>query len=157
MEKIGQGLSDIESFLNLGETNMRRFLIKVNGTSYEVEVEELGGTAQAPSAAAASAPAPAYAPVVPTAQMPEKETAPAAPKNLEVPSGATKVDSPLPGTVLSVNVSVGDKVSEGDVLVIIEAMKMENEIMAPKSGTVISIAAARDMSVNTGDPLLVIG
>lgn len=135
---------------------MRRFLINVNGNSYEVEVEELTG-AQTPAAAsvpAAAMPAPA-APAVSAAS--EMSAPAAAPRNAQVPAGATEIRSPLPGLVLGVNVAVGDKVSRGDVLVIVEAMKMENEIMAPGNGTVLSIAAARDMSVNTGDLLLVIG
>ena len=135
---------------------MRRFLINVNGNSYEVEVEELTGAAGAPANRAVSAAVPAASAV----QTPVKEMAsvqPAVSQNIQTPAGATEVKSPLPGIVLGINVSVGDAVSEGDVLVIIEAMKMENEIMSPKSGTVLSIAAARDMTVNTGDLLLVIG
>lgn len=141
---------------------MRRFLINVNGKSYEVEVEELTGAAGAPANSAVSAAAPVCDPAASAAavQTASKEAAPAqpaAPQKIQTPAGATAVNSPLPGTVVGINVSVGDTVSEGDVLVIIEAMKMENEIMASKSGTVLSIAAVRDMSVNTGDLLLVIG
>ena len=139
---------------------MRRFLINVNGNSYEVEVEELTGAASAPANRAVSAAVPARDQAASAAQTPVKEAAsvqPAVSQNIQTPAGATEVKSPLPGIVLGINVSVGDAVSEGDVLVIIEAMKMENEIMSPKSGTVLSIAAARDMTVNTGDLLLVIG
>lgn len=141
---------------------MRRFLINVNGNSYEVEVEELTGAASAPSNRTASTAVPVCDPAASsiTAQTPAREAASAlqeAPGNIQTPAGASEVKSPLPGIILGINVSVGDTVSEGDVLVVIEAMKMENEIMAPKSGTILSIAAARDMTVNTGDLLLVIG
>ncbi len=138
---------------------MRRFLINVNGNSYEVEVEELTGSAGAHAGRPATAPASgqAAAPAAVAAPVTEEKSVQSSPQKIDVPAGATEVKSPLPGMVLGINVSVGDKVSKGDVLLIIEAMKMENEIMAPESGTVLSIAAARDLTVNTGDLLLVIG
>ena len=114
---------------------MRKYNINVNGTLYEVEVEEIGGAA--PGAAPAPAPDAAPAP------------APAA-----APAGATVVSAPMPGNIIDVKVSVGATVAEGDVLCILEAMKMENEIMAPKAGTVTAINTSKGASVNTGDALV---
>jgi len=125
---------------------MRKFLIKVNGHSYEVEVEEKTGASQARESQAAPAASPGVSPATSAPQ-----------KGGPVSIDATEIRSPLPGIVLSVNVSVGAKVSRGDLLVLIEAMKMENEILSPRSGTVLSIAANRDSTVNTGDLLLTIG
>ena len=123
---------------------MRKFMINVNGKSYEGEVEEVGGAApSAPVRAAApsaAAPAPAPAP----------KAAPAA----APPAGATNVTAPMPGNLVSVKVNVGDSVNEGDVLCILEAMKMENEIMAPKGGKVVAVSVAAGSSVNTGDTLI---
>ena len=126
---------------------MRRFKINVNGTSYDVEVDEIGA-GSAPAAAAA--PAPVAAPAAPTA-------APAAPaaSSASVPEG-TKVEAPMPGNILSVKVSAGDNVSEGDVLLVLEAMKMENEILAPVSGKVAGVQVSSGAAVNSGDVLVVI-
>ncbi len=121
---------------------MRKFLINVNGTSYEVEVEEVGG------AAPVAAPAPAAAP----AAAPKAAPAPAA-----VPAGGKKVNAPMPGTVVDVKVNVGDTVKKGQILVILEAMKMENEIMAPEDGKVVSVVTTKGAAVNTGDALVVLG
>ncbi len=134
------------------EITMRKFIINVNGNSYEVEVEEVGGapTSVAPVAApapVAAAPAPAPAPA------PKAAPAPAA----APPAGATNVNAPMPGNIVSVKVAVGDTVNEGDVLVILEAMKMENEIMAPCAGKVVAISANQGASVNTGDVLVSLG
>ena len=128
---------------------MRKFNISVNGKSYEVEVEEIGGAAtSAPVySAPASAPAPAAPAAAPAAPAP-KPAAPAAGGS----EGSTKVTSPMPGTILSINVNVGDAVSEGQAIVILEAMKMENEIVAPQDGTITSVVA-KGASVNSGDLL----
>ncbi|MBE7054244.1 MAG: biotin/lipoyl-binding protein [Ruminococcaceae bacterium] len=129
---------------------MRKFNIKVNGNSYEVEVEEIGGASYAP--VAAPAPAASPAPVATPAEAPAPAAAPA-----PAPSGAAgsiKVESPMPGTVLKINVAVGDTVSEGQAVVILEAMKMENEIAAPAAGTVASIVTSQGASVNSGDVLI---
>ena len=120
---------------------MRKFNIKVNGTAYEVEVEEIGGAVSSAPAASAPVSAPAAAPA-PKAEAPKA----AAPSGS---AGSVKVEAPMPGTVLRVNVNVGDTVEEGQAVVILEAMKMENEIAAPKSGTVASINATQGSAVNT--------
>lgn len=128
---------------------MKRFNIKVNGTAYDVEVEELGGSA-APVAAPAATPAPA-APVAaaPVAAAPAATPAPAA-----APAAAgegTKVEAPMPGTIVEVKASVGQAVKAGDVIVVLEAMKMENDIVAPCDGSVTSITVKKGDSVNSND------
>ena len=129
---------------------MRKFNITVNGTAYEVEVEEIGGAPSAAPAAAPAAPAPA-----PSVQAAAPKAAPAqTPAPAAAPAGGTNVQAPMPGTILSVKVNVGDTVSEGQVLCILEAMKMENEIMAPKAGKVVSVSVSQGSSVNSGDALV---
>ena len=131
---------------------MRKFNIKVNGTAYEVEVEEIGGAAvYAPAPSAVSAPA---APAAPAASAPAAKQDASKAAASSGSAGSVKVEAPMPGTVLRVNVKVGDTVEEGQAVVILEAMKMENEIAAPKSGTVASINAAQGSAVNTGDLLI---
>ena len=119
---------------------MKKYNVNVNGTMYEVTVEEVVGGA----APVAAAPAPVAAPV-------------AAPAPAAAPAGGESVTSPMPGNILSVNVNVGDTVAEGQVLMILEAMKMENEIMAPKAGTVTSVAVQKGATVESGTLLCVIG
>ena len=121
---------------------MRKFVVNVNGKSYEVEVEEIGGAVSA-SAAAPVVSAPAVS------EAPKAAPAPAA-----APAGATAVNSPMPGTVMSIAVKPGDSVKAGDVLCILEAMKMENEIVAPKDATVASVNVNQGQSVNSGDLLV---
>lgn len=120
---------------------MKKFQISVNGTTYDVEVEEIGATASAAPAAA-----PVAAPAVETAA----PAAPAAP----VAGGASDVQCPMPGTIVDVKVKVGDAVKKGDVLVVFEAMKMENEIMAAADGTVAAVYVNKGDSVETGKVLL---
>lgn len=125
---------------------MRKFNITVNGNVYEVDVEEIvNGAPVAAPVVSAPAAAPAAAP------------APAAPKAAPVASGSegsVKIEAPMPGTVLKVNVKVGDKVSAGDAVVILEAMKMENEIAAPSDGVVASVNVSQGASVDTGALLI---
>lgn len=133
---------------------MKKFNITVNGKSYEVDVEEIGGVmASAPvSRPAAPASTPAAPAATPAPAAKQAAPAPAAPL-----AGGETVTSPMPGTILDIKVNVGDTVASGAVLVILEAMKMENEIMAPTAGKVVSINVSKGASVNSGDVLVVIG
>ena len=126
---------------------MKKFNIKVNGKTYEVEVEELGGTPAVYTAPVAPVAAPASAPAAPV------QAAPAAPAASGT-AGAISVNAPMPGTINAIKVKVGDSVTKGQVLVVLEAMKMENEIMADSDGTVASVAVSQGQTVNTGDVLV---
>lgn len=135
---------------------MRKFNIKVNGQAYEVEVEEVAcGFAPAPVVPVAAAPAPAVAPVA--APAPEKAEAKAAPAPAPVaaPAGGTQLKAPMPGTVIDFKATNGAAVKKGQTILILEAMKMENEIVAPADG-VITFVASKGASVNTDDLLAVI-
>ncbi len=135
---------------------MRKFNIKVNGQAYEVEVEEVaGGFAPAPVVPVAAAPAPAVAPVA--APAPEKAEAKAAPAPAPVaaPAGGTQLKAPMPGTVIDFKATNGAAVKKGQTVLILDAMKMENEIVAPADG-VITFVASKGASVNTDDLLAVI-
>ncbi len=117
---------------------MRKFIVNVNGNSYEVEVEEVGGGEAAPAAA------------------PKAAVSAPAPKKAAAPVGnGTPVKAPMPGTVLDIKVANGANVKAGDTLVVLEAMKMENEIKAPQGG-VVTVVASKGASVNTGDVLVTI-
>ena len=130
-----------------------KYKVTLNGRTYEVEVEagkamlldEYEAIAPAPVAAAPVAAAPAAAPAA---------AAPAAPV---VTGSGEAVNAPMPGNILKVNVKTGDAVKAGQVLVVLEAMKMENEIMAPKAGTVTQVLVSKGSTVDTGAPLVVIG
>lgn len=129
-----------------------KYKITLNGRTYEVEVE--AGKAMLLSEYEAVAPAapatPAVAPAV------EAAPAPAAAPAVVTGAGET-VNAPLPGTILKINVTQGQSVKSGDVLCILEAMKMENEIMAPKAGTINQVLVSKGSKVDTGAPLIVIG
>ena len=125
---------------------MRKFNITVNGKTYEVDVEEVGGVATS-APVSAPAPAPAAGPAA------TAKAAPAAPKATGS-MGATKVTAPMPGTVVSIKVNVGDKVESGTLVAVLEAMKMENEIFAGADGVIASINANAGDSVSTGDVLV---
>ena len=132
---------------------MKKFLINVNGTAYNVEVEEVrDGIAAAPAAPRAAAPV-ATAPVTATPVSAAAPTPKAAPVAAE---GAVKVNAPMPGTILGIKVAPGDTVKKGTVLLILEAMKMENEIMSAGEGTVVSVAVNNGDSVSTGQLLVVL-
>ena len=133
-----------------------KYEISLNGRTYEIEVEH--GKAMLLDEYEAIAPAPvAAAPVAaaPVAAAPVAAAAPAAAPAVAVGAGE-QVTAPMPGNILKVNVNVGDKVKEGQVLVVLEAMKMENEIMAPKAGTVTQVVVSKGSTVDTGAPLVVL-
>jgi len=142
---------------------MRTFKITVNGVVYNVTVEESNGTApvqipvQAPVQAPVQTPvqAPVQTPVQTPAQPPVQNAAPA-PAATSAPGEGDPVKAPMPGTIVKICVKSGDSVKSGDVVCIIEAMKMENEIVAPKDGTVTSVTVSSGASVNSGDVLLTI-
>ena len=131
-----------------------KYKVTLNGRTYEVEVEAAEAMLLAEYEAIAPAPAaaaPVAAPAAPAAVAAAPAAAPA------VTGAGEAVNAPMPGTILKVNVSQGQAVKEGDVLCVLEAMKMENEIMAPKAGTITQVVVAKGSSVNTGDALVVIG
>lgn len=130
---------------------MKKFNITVNGKSYEVEVEEIGGVPTAPVAPRAAAPRAA----APTPQAAPKAAAPKAASKAPV-AGGSQVTAPMPGTIFDIKVNEGDTVSAGDVVLVLEAMKMENEIAAPVDGTVAQILVKTGESVNGGDVMIVI-
>ena len=120
---------------------MKNYRVTVNGIAYDVVVEEIGaGATPAPVAPVAPVAAPAAAP------------APAA--KSASPAGAEAIKAPMPGNIIKVNVKAGDSVKKGDVLCVLEAMKMENDIMAPADGTVASVSVTAGQSVQT-DAVLV--
>ena len=106
---------------------MKKYRVNVNGTVFEVEIEEMTGAPAAPAVAPAA------------------------------PAGGEKITAPMPGTILAVNVTSGSAVKKGDVLMILEAMKMENEIMAPCDGTVTSVSVTKGAAVESGTLLCTIG
>lgn len=129
----------MEEERKIWEVIMKNYRITVNGVAYDVAVEEMG------EGAAASTPAPAAAP---------KPAAPKAAPAAAAGAGAVKINSPMPGNILSVKASAGQAVKKGDVLMILEAMKMENEICAPQDGTIASVQVAAGDSVESGDVLV---
>ena len=131
---------------------MAKYVVTLNGKNYEVEVEK--NTAKITNTTAAAAPAAAPAPKAAPAPAPVAAPAPApAPAPVAAaPAGGANVTAPMPGTVLNVVAPFGTAVKAGDVILILEAMKMENDIVAPCDGTVASVAA-KGTSVNTDDVL----
>jgi len=131
---------------------MRKFNITVNGKTYEVEVEEVGGASAPVKSLSANVPKVTNpAPVAPAPQ------APVQPQAANPVTGGETVTAPMPGKVLRVVKGEGTPVKNGDVVMILEAMKMENEITAPADGTVKQIAAKEGAAVNPGDGLFVVG
>ncbi len=126
---------------------MRKFNITVNGRTYEVDVEEVGGVQ---TSAPVAAPVVAASPATPAAPAPK-----AAP--VATPADAKAISAPMPGTIVSVKVNVGDTVKNGDLVAVLEAMKMENEIFSNVDGKVVAVNAAAGASVNTGDAIVSIG
>ena len=137
-----------------------KYKITLNGKTYEVEVEEGQAMlvdeyeAYKPAApAAAPAPAPAPAPAAAPAAAPAPAAASAAPTAV---AAGEVVAAPMPGNILKVNCSQGQAVKAGDILVVLEAMKMENEILAPRDGTVAQVVTTKGAVVDTGAPLVVL-
>ena len=126
------------------------YKVTLNGKIYEVEVEKGEAVIQAEYEAALPTAAPQAAPAAAAPVASAPAAAPAAPK---AQAGANTVPSPLPGNINAVNFSVGQTVKAGDVVIILEAMKMENEIVAPKGGTLTKLYVQKGAVVNTGDPL----
>ncbi|MBQ2847617.1 MAG: biotin/lipoyl-binding protein [Clostridia bacterium] len=137
-----------------------KYVVNLNGKAYEVEVEEtqavIMNVSDAPVAAApVAAPVAAPAPAPAAAPAPEAAPAPAAPA--APVAGGTNITAPMPGTILSVNATPGSTVNAGDVIMILEAMKMENEIVAPCAGTVKQVLVSKGSTVETDAVLAVIG
>ncbi len=138
---------------------LRKFKISIDGTQYLVEMEEVGApqptpadAAPAPAAAApapAPAPVPAPAPAAAPAPAPEPAPAPAAP----AVAGSFAQTAPMPGTILDIHVKVGDTVAANQPVMVLEAMKMENEVVAEQAGTIASINVEKGAMVNPGDTL----
>ena len=130
-----------------------KYKVTLNGRTYEIEVE--AGKAICLDEYEAYAPAPAAAPVAaPAAEAPA--AAPAAPAAAAPVADGETISAPMPGTILKVNVQPGQAVKAGEVLLVLEAMKMENEIMSPKAGTVAQVLVSRGANVNTGAPMVVL-
>ena len=123
-----------------------KYVVSLNGKNYEVEVTE--SEAVLTKVTDTPVQAPAATPVQPAAPVPAAAASPV--------SGGTNVISPMPGTILSVNVTVGQAVKAGDVLMVLEAMKMENDIVASADGTVRQLLVSKGSTVNTDDVLAVI-
>ena len=122
---------------------MRNLKVTVNGVTYDVQVEDVSGGAVSAAPAVQAAPAPAAAP---------KAAPAAAPKAAS--KGSVKIEIPMPGTSVSINVSAGQSVKKGDVLVVFEAMKMENEIQAPQDGKVAAVLCTKGENKESGAVLL---
>ena len=121
---------------------MKNLKITVNGVAYDVQVEEVSGDS------AATAPA---------ATVPAAPKAPAAPAAPKAPVAGETVNSPMPGTVLEVQIKPGDYVKSGETLLVLEAMKMENAIAAPKDGKVVEVYVIKGQTVESGTALVTIG
>jgi biotin carboxyl carrier protein len=132
--------------------NMKRFNVQVNGKVYDVAVEEVtDGSAPVMMAAPAASIAPA-----PTVAPAQQETAPVAPASTGAAGEGTKIEAPMPGTILDIKVSVGSTVTKGQTIVVLEAMKMENDIVAPCDGKITGITVNKGDTVNSADTLATI-
>lgn len=132
-----------------------KYVVTLNGKDYEVEVGQ--GSAEVLSVSAAGTASPAHTPAPVRAAAPAAAPAPAPVAAPAAPAAGKAVNAPMPGTVLKMLIKQGDKVTNGQVLLVLEAMKMENEIFAPCDGTVTSVAVKEGSSVNSGDAMVTIG
>lgn len=142
------------------EDKMKKFNVTVNGKAYAVEVEEVGAgnggfTYQPVQQTHQAQQTQQAAPALKAASAPQPQAAPAPKAQSEPVSGET-ISAPMPGTILDVRVSEGQSVKAGDILFILEAMKMENEIVSPKDGVVNKIHTSKSSNVSTGDALITI-
>lgn len=129
---------------------MKNYLIRVNGIEYEVEVEEISNNPGISTTVAQS-----NAVLKPAAKPSSKQKSKLASKQeANVLEGTESVDAPMPGTIFNINVSEGEEVKAGQVLLILEAMKMENEIVSPRDGKVVAVHEEKGAAVNTGDKLV---
>ena len=138
-----------------------KYVVTLNGKNYEVDVTEtdaiVTGVTEVPVMVAAAPAVAAAATVAAPAEAPKAEEAPAAPSAPAAPTtSGTQVKAPMPGSILAVKASVGQAVKAGDVIVVLEAMKMENDIVAPCDGTVKEIVVTKGTTVNTDDVLAII-
>lgn len=129
---------------------LRKFKINIDGTDYKVEMEEIGAPAPAPAPTPAAAPAPQ--PTTPV----EQAAAVAPSDSVVTPAGTDAQLAPMPGKILDIKMNVGAPVAKNDVVLILEAMKMENEIVAEKAGTLQAVHVAKGDMVNPGDALFTI-
>lgn len=133
---------------------VKKYNVTVNGNTYQVEVEEVSGEFMHNNALPKQAEAkPLEQPKKDTQKKEEAKNEPQEPSDDIAVSGGEKIECPMPGTILKVNIKKGDVVKKGDVLFILEAMKMENEIMAPHDGKIVQVFVVKGASVNTGDAL----
>lgn len=130
---------------------MKKFKVTVNGQSYEVEVEEIGSVTAAAPVPAAATPASAVPAATPVSAAPAA-TAPKEP----LPEGAPTIKAPMPGKISALKAEPGQTVARGDVVVVLEAMKMQNDITAPQDGTIVELRVQVGDSVKTGDILVVL-
>lgn len=138
---------------------MKKFKVTVNGKAYEVEVEEMGGApvaAPAPQAAAAPAQAAPAAPAAPVAPATAPAATPAPAVGGPIPEGAITVKAPMPGKISALKAEAGKAVKRGDIILVLEAMKMQNDITATADGTLHEIRVNPGDNVKTGDVLAVI-
>lgn len=139
---------------------MKKFKVTVNGQVFEVEVEEMnGGPVSRPAAPVATpapvAAAPVAAPVVPVAAAPAAE-APATQAKQPIPEDAVRVKAPMPGKIVLLKAKAGQVVKRGDVLLVLEAMKMQNDIMSPADGTVLEVCVSEGDNVKTGEEMVIL-
>jgi glutaconyl-CoA/methylmalonyl-CoA decarboxylase subunit gamma len=134
---------------------MKKYKVYVNGEPFEVVVEEDNGNQTISAAPVVQTQKPAQT-VTQDAKVVKPAAASSPPAANPQAGNGSSVSAPMPGSVLDVKVKIGDNVNEGDVLLILEAMKMENEVTAPTSGAIKSINVAVGSTVNTGDTMIVI-